>query len=483
MAPPPPLPRSRWPRRIIALLIGLAILPALELMLHLTDIAPNGTPEWEIFSNINPAFVRQGPIYRTNSRHLLDQAFAVEKPANVTRIFIVGGSSAMGFPLETTASPAILLAAALDAIEPGRRHEVISAAGFASDTRAVTRIVEEIVHYRPDLIIVMTGHNEYLEQRYFTGLARLRLYRVIEELITLARNQPDRYLPHAVSSEERAFMEADFRHMLELMANICQARKVKLVLATLPANIQDFRPYGPSSVPANLQEQVDRKVSSDDENVFASALGPVATHQKEGDAWAAFIHGVWGLMNAYHHAESPEAAKDMIAPDNALLQTAVDLDPYPVRVTSSLNTIIGDVAKSHHLVLVDLDQIFASYRADLRHQDFNFFFDHCHLNFDGEKIVVTDLIVAGFKTDVIPAVNFWDREADAAYAKLAPDNQALAEAYYKTGYEAGINMDRVHRGLDFANKALELNPGHAKAKMLRDRLEPIAKQRYRLIGD
>ncbi len=86
---------------------------------------------------------------------------------------------------------------------------------------------------------------------------------------------------------------------------------------------------------------------------------------------------------------------------------------------------------------------------------------------------------------VLTVGNRWDLALTQAWDQsetLIPAT-TLAESYYRIGYETGVNMDRVHRGLDYANQALELDPAHVKAKMLQDRLTPIAKERYRLIGD
>ena len=82
------------------------------------------------------------------------------------RVFALGGSTTQGEPYSNeTAFPqwmGIALEQALD-----REVEVINCGGLSYASYRVLAILEEVLDYDPDLIVVYTGHNEYLEKRSY----------------------------------------------------------------------------------------------------------------------------------------------------------------------------------------------------------------------------------------------------------------------------------------------------------------------------
>jgi len=505
-------------RRGAALLAGLGVLVVAELVLRAAGIAPPGVSPEELFLNRVRVFEREGEMYSTIAsmrRHFVPQRFAARKPANTKRIFIVGGSTAMGFPLETFYGPSQLLASALPALDPAASYEVVSASGFGYALYRLVPVVEEVLEYDPDALVLMTGHNEYLERRFAGGkdglVTRLGLYRVLAGLVSHLRGRTSRvdWEPHIVSNAERRLVLADFERSLERIARTCSEKGVPLVILTSPPNIQDFRPNGESVIPSSQREKIDGRIKQGGMEPLLSALSIISKLENEhgADAWLRFEHGAAFYAMARLRSEQAstrapgetarmgvldkEAAK-YLAYANDYFLVAVNLDPVPVRATQRINAIIRKVARSG-ATLADLDRLFDFYRINVEHHDGDLFFDHCHLNPEGQEraaiAMIEGLVKAGVlnlnAADAGGEETGWEsiaRQHWSGMRRRTPD-PVMAEALYKVAYETGANMGRVHRGLRYARRALELDPAHEKASRLVERLLPKVQETYPLTGD
>ncbi|NIP94106.1 MAG: SGNH/GDSL hydrolase family protein, partial [Akkermansiaceae bacterium] len=95
------------------------------------------------------------------------QTFPREKPNGSRRIFSVGGSTTHGRPYDDTTSFSGWLREYLKATSGERRWEVINAGGVSYASYRVALLMEELIQYEPDLFIIYSGHNEFLEERTY----------------------------------------------------------------------------------------------------------------------------------------------------------------------------------------------------------------------------------------------------------------------------------------------------------------------------
>ena len=95
------------------------------------------------------------------------QSFPVEKSAGTYRIFCLGGSTTYGRPYNDTTSFASWLREMLPLADRTKNWEVINAGGISYASYRVAYLMEELVNYQPDLFIIYTGHNEFLEERTY----------------------------------------------------------------------------------------------------------------------------------------------------------------------------------------------------------------------------------------------------------------------------------------------------------------------------
>ena len=158
------------------------------------------------------------------------QRFPKKKPSGTYRIFSMGGSTTYGRPYDDALSFSGWLREFLPAADPSRQWEVINAGGISYASYRVTVVMEELARYEPDLFIIYSGHNEFLERRTYRNIieapkpltavgglvSRTRLYAAGRKVLAAARKRPpdpknaetllkgevDAMLDHAVGPED-----------------------------------------------------------------------------------------------------------------------------------------------------------------------------------------------------------------------------------------------------------------------------------------
>ena len=168
---------------LFTLIIVAAFFGALELVLGLFGVRPlllDQDPLVGFAENV-PLFVEAtrpdgSDILRTapNQLRLFSyQEFPREKGGESYRIFCMGGSTTHGRPYYDPVSFCGWLRAYLKGADPTRHWEVINAGGVSFASYRVARLMSELKQYEPDLFIVYSGQNEFLEERSYRDLINL----------------------------------------------------------------------------------------------------------------------------------------------------------------------------------------------------------------------------------------------------------------------------------------------------------------------
>jgi tetratricopeptide (TPR) repeat protein len=358
-------------------------------------------------------FERDGSVYRTRPvrgyRTFNEQGFAAAKPANGLRLFCLGGSSAYGFPWGARESFAGVLGDVLAAAHPERHVESVNAAGLSYALHRVRLVAEEVVAYEPDVLILYSGHNEFVEPSFFEALKRRgrawnrlehaaahsRLYSALRGLLRPPPPPASPADPRMFVRRETAIYSADqkrrttdeFREGLRSIVRLAHARGVKVLLATVPANLREWRPL---------------------EREAAAALGP-----GEREAWGAALRagrqrleqGRWSEAEAElrraaaldpDHAETRyllgrvhEALSQWDAAHEAY-RAACDLDPSPIRRLSGINDALRAVAREEGALLVDVERSFEE-RSEHGLIGFNLIEDYVHPTLEGHRIIAWEM--------------------------------------------------------------------------------------------
>jgi lysophospholipase L1-like esterase len=166
--------RTRWWLfRIGAVLLGLSVFAVVELVCMAFDLGREADEDPFVgFSNVYPLFVRdQGAdnyhIPRSRWRFFAPDEFPAVKQPGTFRIFCLGGSTVQGNPFSKETSFTTWLKLGLNKVAPERNWEVVNCGGISYATYREVPIVKECLGYQPDLFIICTGHNEFLEDRTY----------------------------------------------------------------------------------------------------------------------------------------------------------------------------------------------------------------------------------------------------------------------------------------------------------------------------
>ena len=271
-----------WKKVVFALVVTGCFFLALELVLALAGITPliKQQDPFSGFAGAMPLFVEDSrePARRTTATNKLayfnSQSFSETKAAGTRRVFCLGGSTTYGRPYNDTTSFAGWLRELLPLADPAHRWEVINAGGISYASYRVAAVTEQLLEMDPDLLIIYTGHNEFLEDVTFPNwkdrsrlLEQATLLAAHSRIFTLLsqrlqppaetnRQQPplpgevDEILNHTVgpSSYKRDDRHRDqvlsfFEFNLRRIVQLARSRNVPLLLVTPAGNLRDFSPF------------------------------------------------------------------------------------------------------------------------------------------------------------------------------------------------------------------------------------------------
>lgn len=387
---PPPSKRRRWMFRVAAVLMGLLPFLILEASLRLIDV---GRPTEHLdpfvgFSKLHPLFElsEDGDVYETTQSRLLffeRQEFAAKKPENGYRIFCLGGSTVRGRPYTTDSAFSKWMQLQLADCDPATKYECINCGGLSYASYRLTHMVEETLRYEPDLVVVATGHNEFLEDRTFEAVKDKSAGRkwVEEKLysshtVTAARKlwsswrDDDRphgrteladrlatrlddssgYASYHRDDEWRANVATHFELSLRTMIRLCREKNVPVVLVRLGSNVRDCPPFKSEHKPGlsagdeqNWQMHFDDATAADGDGDLRRALAAYRAAESIDDEHALLnyrLARVYDRMGEYDSA-------------GRYFLRAKDLDVCPLRMLESMSDAVAKIAEETETPLVD----------------------------------------------------------------------------------------------------------------------------------
>jgi len=166
-------PRSRW--RVItfyfaAVAVVLSPLVFVELVLRflVSPLPIDRTDPYVSFHSLSPLFVLDstGERFETAPERLeyfYPQSFPAKKGTKTFRIFCLGGSTVQGRPYAVETSFTTWLKLNIDASRSERAYEVVNCGGVSYASYRLVPVMQELLKYEPDLFIIYSGHNEFLE--------------------------------------------------------------------------------------------------------------------------------------------------------------------------------------------------------------------------------------------------------------------------------------------------------------------------------
>lgn len=401
-------PQRMWLFRGLAVLIGLSPFLVAEVGLRWLDWRPtaNGDPFVD-FKGITPLFEpdASGQFYaipKSRQEFFHPEQFPIKKPAGSYRIFCLGGSTVQGRPFGIRTSFTQWLEIELQAADPSRPWDVINCGGVSYASYRLTPILRECLQHEPDLIVLYTGHNEFLESRSYPlqrsapawlialhrGLLNSRLYQFAANgsasaaapRRTILETEVDALLDYRGGLEryhrdpaERAAVVRHFRFNVQKMIGMCRSARVPVLLVDPPANVRDCPPF---------KVELDPRLSTTDRQQFQQHLRAAqGLLQKDPRRARSELETALtldpqhaGALFLLGHLQLAAGERETAA---RTLQRAKDADVCSLRILSSMNAALREIATQTDTPLADVRAYFVGRASDGIPGDESFV-DHVH---------------------------------------------------------------------------------------------------------
>lgn len=417
---------------LIAVLIPVAFFLAFEGVLRLFDYGEE-IPEWVSTSEKFSDYIQLNPDIAKRYFHTMKNyptphfdGFHKVKPENDFRVFIMGGSTAAGFPYPMNGAFSRFVKRYLSLRYPGVEIEVVNLAISAINSYTLRDLMPGIVTQKPDLILVYAGHNEYYGalgagSSQFWGSSRAIVNRLLDarniRIIQLLRNTiisvRGWFGSIPPSSKDATLMEgmvgqqliplyssvyenglAQFEGNMRDVIEIAREAGIAVIISTMTCNLRDQAPF---------------------ESASADSLPAAAeVYNKAVDVLQS-------------------RSADSAAP---LFIRAKELDLLRFRAPEAINSIIRELAADYRLPLIDMDSVFSG------HSEFgivgaDLMTDHVHPNISGIGLMGRAFVSAMEASHLVPA-------GGAANLTVAAAEDSAAHTSTMTRLDSVYGMLRIN---------------------------------------
>ena len=495
-----------WKKLLFATIIVCVILGLAELLLTMLGVTPVSYEKdpYVGFSSYVPLFQKQqtpdGTIEMVTADNKLvwfnSQRFDLKKNPKTYRIFCVGGSTTYGRPYTDLTSFCGWLRAMLPKADPSREWEVINAGGISYASYRVATLMEELVKYQPDLFIIYSGHNEFLENRTYDQIIRMpetlrgfgaiasktRTYAALKHIIdqfedkATSASNGNSDLPGEVVTilektvgteayhrdlENQSQIFEHYRYNLIRMIDIAQSANAKVILVKPASKLRECSPFKSEHrdglTDPDLQkwqtlfDSANSAYASGQLNEALQAIDKALTIDDQYSDLVYLQGRVLWQLERYD-----EAKKTFIK--------ARDEDICPLRALTPMEEIVCEVATQKTVPWVDFVAMTEKHSTHATPGD-DVFLDHVHPTIESNRLLALELLETMKSQDIVHPAQTWDEAAIQDVCKnieshLSPEAHAMALANLAQLYAWCAKFEDGYR---LAQQAIEMAPMVAPA--------------------
>jgi tetratricopeptide (TPR) repeat protein len=355
------------------------------------------------------------------------QSFSKEKEPNTYRIFSLGGSTTYGHPYSDSTSFSGWLRQLLPVADSSKNWEVINAGGISYASYRVAQLMEELVQYQPDLFIIFTGHNEFLEERTYRKLkemppliratasllAKTRTWTALTSVLQKVNLAPvaENETRYKLGTEVDAILDRTtgpksyarndtlknnilnhYRISLEQMVTLAQTVGAQVIFVTPAANLKDCSPFKSEHTPG-ISEAAQRR--AEDLLTMSTPL----VWEKNWPMVLNFLDEAAALDPRFAELQYRRGqallalGRDKEA--KTALRLARDEDVCPLRALTPMTRIVTEVARQRGAMLVDFVALLEERMVSAKEYPIlgaEFFLDHVHPTIEGHKLLAVALL-------------------------------------------------------------------------------------------
>lgn len=441
-----------WKKALFASVACIGFFVAIELALLACGVRPVLYDEdpYVGFSSYIPLFVEEkrpdGTAVLKTARNKIKafnaQEFPPQKPSGTYRIFCMGGSTTYGRPYNDVTSFCGWLREFLPVADNSKKWEVVNAGGISYASYRVAMLMEELIRYEPNLFIIYSGQNEFLERRTYSDiiempdavrglgaiLNRSRTYAALREMVRggSQRETDPEESEEVLQAEVEALLDnsigpkdytrddalkeqvlAHYRFNLARMVDIALSAGAEVIFVTPAVNLRSSTPF--KSQHRDDLKELERKKWQElyqvAEEAYADARFDAALRQID----AAML-----IDDRYAHAHYLRGqvldALTRFADAKSAYLRASDEDVCPLRALSSMPDIVRQVGAERSALVVDFVSVVDGASEHGIPGD-NLFLDHVHPTIEGNRRLAIELLNAMIATGIVRPSASWNEAA------------------------------------------------------------------------
>lgn len=364
---------------LVLILIPILFFVLLELSLRIFNYGYDtsqwvdaGSGKYIINPELGKRYFSDVKFNPTTTEDVFDQ----QKKINAFRVFVLGGSSAAGYPYMPLGSFSRYIKKRLELVYPNTTVEVVNISMTGVNSYTLLDLIPGVLNQKPDLILIYAGHNEYYgalgvgsmeslgSSRTFI---RLTLYLSHYKVTQLVRNtihwitslfasedneNPSNTLMSRMAKDQQILLNSDkfddgieqFEDNFRDILNLAKDNNVHVIVGRLASNLKGQRPFVSINTPG---------------------------YKKANQVYE----------EAHYELESNNTVKA-----DSLFRLAKDLDALRFRAPEEINTMISKLCKEFNVKAVSIDSLFDSNSPGGIVGD-NLIVDHLHPNIKGNQMI------------------------------------------------------------------------------------------------
>ena len=311
------------------------------------------------------------------------------KKENSYRVFVMGGSSAAGFPYSPNGAFSRYIRKRLELLYPEKQIEVVNIAMSAINSYALRDMIPGVIDKEPDLIIIYAGHNEYYGALGVGSVETLGDTRfIVNTVIWLNRFKTFELLRDVVKSVSTWF-SSPVKSDGTLMARMSQRQLIPYRSEKYFSGLNQYE--------GNLRDMLEM---AKDKNVRV-ILGRLVSNLKDQKPFESIYEGELPPADEIFLKAQNDLNSSRFASADSLFRLAKDLDALRWRAPEKINYIIETLGKEFNCTVVQLDSVFNAESISGIVGD-DLVTDHLHPNLRGFQIIGREIMNKGLESGIFP---------------------------------------------------------------------------------
>ena len=363
----------------VSVLLPIIFLIVLEIFLRIINYGYDfvqwvdaGQEKYIINANIGKKYFTSGDFNPNTIEDVFDQ----HKKSNSFRVFVLGGSSAQGFPYNPMGSFSRYIRKRLELAYPNTKIEVVNISMTAINSYTILDLLPGVLEQKPDLILIYAGHNEYYGalgvgsvQSYGSSRTIIKLMLFLNEFkITQVVRNSIQWITSLFISEKSRQPKGT------LMSRMARDKYILLNSQVFNAGLEQFK------------ENLTDILNLIKDNGVPVILGRLVCNLKDQKPFISVNTPGYKTADQVYKEAKHEFKNNNFSKADSFFRLAKELDVLRFRAPEKINTIIDDLGKEFQVVTVPVDSIFDSVSPQGIVGD-NLIVDHLHPNIQGYQLI------------------------------------------------------------------------------------------------